>query len=253
MPLPHAPELLPAPGVPTAVAVPGLGLTVDGWRGVVARLGDAVPLAVLGLPAAGLPGRGAPLDPTSEADRLARRLEDLGLTAGGPVVLLGHSASCQMVAETARRHPALVRGLVLVGPTTDPRAVPWPRLVGRWVLTAAREDPRRVPEIVREYVVTRLSGFLVAMRRARHHDLRAALAGSTVPVLVLRGPHDRLAPAVWLGDLARTRPGIEVVTLPAGAHMLPLTHPADVARWVRRAVSRGVTPPAVVCGGGPAG
>lgn len=233
MPLPHAPELLPAPGVPTAVAVPGLGLTVDGWRGVVARLGAAVPLAVIGLPAAGLPGRGAPLDPAAEADRLARRLEDLGLTAGGPVVLLGHSASCQMVAETARRHPALVRGLVLVGPTTDPRAVPWPRLVGRWVLTAAREDPRRVPEIVREYVVTRLSGFLAAMRRARHHDLRAALAGSAVPVLVLRGPHDRLAPAVWLGDLARVRPGIEVVTLPGGAHMLPLTHPGDVARWVR--------------------
>ena len=112
-----------------------------------------------------------------------------------------------MVAETARRHPALVRGLVLVGPTTDPRAVPWPRLVGRWVLTAAREDPRRFPEIVREYLATRLSGLPeTTMRRARHHDLRAALAGSSVPVLVLRGPHDRLslqgqAPDVPMGTI----------------------------------------------------
>ncbi|WP_433781998.1 alpha/beta fold hydrolase [Actinomycetospora sp. CA-101289] len=240
MPSPRAPDLLPASGVPTAVAVPGLGLTVDGWRGVAARLGDPrptpVPLAAVALPAAGLPGRGAPLDPVAEGDRLARRLEELGLVAGGPVVLVGHSASCQMVAETARRHPALVRGLVLVGPTTDPRAVRWPRLVGRWVLTAAREDPRRVPEIVREYLATRLSGFLATMRRARHHDLRAALAGSSVPVLVLRGPHDRLAPAVWLGELARTRPDVEIVTLPAGAHMLPLTHPEDVARWIRTVV-----------------
>jgi pimeloyl-ACP methyl ester carboxylesterase len=236
VPLPHASELLPAPGVPTAVAVPGLGLTVDAWRGVAERLGEADPTAVIGLPAAGLPGREAALDPAAEADRLARRLEELDLVADGPVVLLGHSASCQMVAETARRHPALVRGLVLVGPTTDPRAVPWPRLVGRWVLTAGREDPRRLPEIVREYLATRLSGFLTTMRRARHHDLRAALAGSSVPVLVLRGPHDRLSPSAWLGDLARTRPGIDVVTLPAGAHMLPLTHPGDVTRWVRRAV-----------------
>ena len=236
MPPSRVPELLPAPGAPTAVAVPGLGLTVDAWRGVVERLGDAAPTAVVGVPAAGLPGRGESTDPVSTADRLARRLDDLGLLAAGPVVLLGHSASCQMVAEVARRHPRAVRGLVLIGPTTDPRAVPWPRLVGRWLLTAAGEDPRRFPEIVREYVTTRLSGFLRAMRTARHHDLRAALAASAVPVLVLRGPHDRLAPAVWLADLARTRPGIRVVTLPGGAHMLPLTHPADVARWVRDAV-----------------
>jgi pimeloyl-ACP methyl ester carboxylesterase len=234
VPSTRAPELLPAPGPPTAVAVPGLGLTVDAWRAVAQRLGAAPPLAVLGVPAAGLPAdRDTPVDPVSSADRLARRLADLGLLTGGPVVLLGHSASCQVVAETARRHPSAVRGLVLVGPTTDPRAVPWTRLVGRWLATAAHEDPRRFPEIAREYVTTRLAGFLRAMRLARFHDLRTTLAASRVPVLVLRGPHDQIAPPVWLADLAATRAGIEVATLPGGAHMVPLTHPADVARWVR--------------------
>ncbi|PVZ09101.1 alpha/beta fold hydrolase [Actinomycetospora cinnamomea] len=234
MPLLRAPELLPAPDVPTAVAVPGLGLTVDAWRAVAQRLAAAVPTAVLGIPSAGLPAdRDSPVTPVAQADRLARRLAERGLLDAGPVVLLGHSASCQAVAETARRHPSTVRGLVLVGPTTDPHAVPWPRLIGRWLATAAHEDPRRFPEILREYLTTRLAGFLRTMRRARFHDLRATLAGSRVPVLVLRGPHDHIAPSAWLAELARTRPGIEVATLPGGAHMVPVTHPVDVARRVR--------------------
>lgn len=233
-----APVLLPVTGDPVAVAVPGLGLTVAGWRRVVERLGATVPMAVVALPSFGLRApRRAPLDPVSLADDLADRLADRGLLAGGPVVLLGHSASCQVVAEAARRYPHAVCGLVLIGPTTDPRAVPLPRLVGRWVRTAGHEDPRRIPAMLRQYATTGLSGFARAMLTARHHDLRAALAGSVVPVLVLRGPQDHLAPPSWLADLARTRDGIRVATTPDGAHMLPLTRPADVARWVARGVA----------------
>ncbi|MDD7968295.1 alpha/beta fold hydrolase [Actinomycetospora lemnae] len=220
-------DLLPAPGPPSAVAVPGLGLTVRGWRGVAARLDGTLPTAVVALPAFGLRvPRGTRLDPPSLADRLVERLRDL---ATGPVVLCGHSASCQVVAEAARRHPAAVRGLVLVGPTTDPRAPTWPSLAGRWLRTAAHEDPRRVPGIVGQYVATRLSGFGRTMDAARRHDLRAALAGSRVPVLLVRGPHDRLAPAAWLAELAAVRAGITVVTTAHGAHMVPLTHPDELA------------------------
>jgi pimeloyl-ACP methyl ester carboxylesterase len=137
-----------------------------------------------------------------------------------------------VVAEAARRHPGAVRGLVLVGPTTDPRIAPRPRLVSRWLRTAAWEDPRRVPEILREYATTRLSGFARALRAARRHDLRAALAATGGPVLLVRGPQDRLCTAAWLGLLAEARPGITVATTARGAHMVPLTRPAELAGYV---------------------
>jgi pimeloyl-ACP methyl ester carboxylesterase len=226
-------DLLPAAGPPAAVAVPGLGLTVRAWHAVAARLAETTPTAVVALPAFGLRvSRATPLDPRSAADVLAARLRARRLVAGGPVLLLGHSASCQVVTETARRHPDTVRGLVLVGPTTDPPAAPWPRLAARWLRTAAHEDPRRVPAMLHEYATTRLSGFLRTMDRARRHDLREALAATDVPVLVVRGPHDHLAPAAWLARLAALRPGVEVATMSAGAHMVPLTHPDELARHV---------------------
>ncbi|MEJ2861997.1 alpha/beta fold hydrolase [Actinomycetospora flava] len=223
-------EVLPAPGRPVAVAVPGLGLTVRGWRGVVEDLADTVPTAVVALPAYGLRAGRGPITPASSADDLARRLVDV---ADGPVVLFGHSASCQVVAEVARRHPATVRGLVLVGPTAAPHLSTRRRLVARWLRTAAHEDPRRVPAILRDYLTTRLSGFARALRAARRHDLREALAGSQVPVFVVRGPHDHLAPAGWLADLAAVRRGITTVTTRDGAHMVPLTRPAELARVCR--------------------
>jgi pimeloyl-ACP methyl ester carboxylesterase len=211
-----------------AVAVPGLGLTERGWRDVADRLPGA---AVVALPAYGLRAERGPITPAASADDLVRRL-----AGRGPVVLLGHSASCQVVAEAARRHPDAVCGLVLVGPTADPRMAPRRALVGRWLRTVAHEDPRRVPVMLRQYATTRLSGFARALRAARRRDLRASLAGSDVPVLVVRGPHDHLAPSAWLADLAAVRPGVTVVTLPGGAHMVPLTHPEELARVCRPAL-----------------
>lgn len=238
---PH-PVLLPT-ATPVAVLVPGLGLTAAVYRGLVDELGDAVPTAVVALPAMGLPAApGTPLDPEASADDLARRLADHGLLAGGPLVLVGHSAGGQVVAELARRHPHAVRGLVLLGPTADPRMSPRRRLVARWLGTVVHEDPRRVPVMLRAYASTTLSGFARALRAVRRRDLRATLAATSVPVLLGRGVHDRLSPAVWLEDLARTRPGTEVVTAPHGAHNLPITHPADVARWVAGAVDATVYP-----------
>jgi pimeloyl-ACP methyl ester carboxylesterase len=228
---PHS-VLLPPAGRPVAVVVPGLGLTAVSYGGLVDALGAAVPTAVVALPSMGLRAEpGTALDPESSADELARRLDEHGL-ADGPLVLVGHSASCQVVAELARRHPHTVRGLVLVGPTADPRMAPRRRLVVRWLRTAAHEDPCRVPGMLRSYVTTRLSGFARALRAARRRDLRATLAVTTVPVLLVRGPHDHLAPSGWLDALAATRPGIEVVTLAAGAHNLPQTRPAELARHI---------------------
>ena len=240
--MPPDPVLLPAgdpggPTTPVAVAVPGLGLTAAAYRGVVDALDGRVPMAVVALPAFGLPaGPGVALDPESCADELAHRLADHGLLARGPMVLVGHSASCQVVAEVARRHPQVVRGLVLVGPTADPRMAPRRHLAVRWLRTAVREDPRRVPGMLRAYATTRLSGFAPALRAARRRDLRSTLAASTVPVLLGRGPHDHLSPSDWLDALARTRPGIDVRTASEGAHNVPVTHPAHVARWVAAVV-----------------
>lgn len=204
------------------VVVPGLGLGPEAWAPSLDRL-PSLPREVVPLPGYGLPGNGADLHPRALASTV---LEAVG---NRTVVLAGHSASCQVVAHAAAIAPDRVAGLVLVGPTTDPRAASWPALAQRWLRTAAHETPRQVPSLVRQYARTTLRSMLAAMEQARGDRIDRALGATSVPVLVLRGRHDRICPEDWARCLAGLSPSGVVETLPAGGHMVPLTHGALVA------------------------
>lgn len=225
------PALEPVP----LVAVPGLGLS----KAVPARMLDLLPdrpSTVVELPAFGLPaGRGTPLDPDHLAHLLLSRLDDAGT---GRAVLLGHSASCQIVVQAALQAPHLVAALVLIGPTTDLRAGTWPRLAARWLRTALWERPGQVPRLVRDYQHTGLGAMARGLDAARRHRIDHALAAVESPVLVVRGLHDRIAPDTWTTALAACAPSGQAETLPAGAHMVPLTHPAALAACIRTFVDR---------------
>jgi pimeloyl-ACP methyl ester carboxylesterase len=209
------------PSEPWLVAVPGLGLSAAVPRHTLDRL--TRPTRVVELPAFGLPApRGTALAPAALAARLLARIDGLA-------VLFGHSASCQIVTAAAAQAPERVAGLVLVGPTTDPRASSWPALAARWLRTAGHESPLQVPRLVHDYTRTGLGSMLRGMQAARRHRIDDTLREVRCPVLVVRGKHDRIAPADWAATLAAVAPHGRSHTLPAGGHMVPITHPAALA------------------------
>ena len=226
------------PAVPGLLCVPGLGLDGRAWRPTVQALGARGRRAedvVAPLPGYGLrPADGDDLRPTTLGARLA-----VGWLAdvSAPIVLLGHSASCQIVARAAGLVPDLVSALVLVGPTTDPRATSWPRIGERWLRTAIWERPRQLPLLAQTYTRTGLVWMLRAMDAARREDVRASLREVKCPVFLARGRHDRICPEDWAQALAAAAPaGSGTVTLDAGAHMVPLTHGEMLAAALRGAV-----------------
>jgi len=228
-----APRTAPATG-PRVVLVPGLGLDERDWDRVRAAL--PLPSSVVRLPVLGTrPRRGARYD----VAHLAAALSDaLDLVAGSaPVVLGGHSAGCPVAIETARRDDRVV-GLLLVGPVTDPRARGWARILVSWGLTALRERLWEVPVLVPQYL--RIGVFRTVLRgmdRIRWYDTAAALDAVDLPVTLVRGEHDRIAPTAWLDRLA-AHGGRRVVTVPGGAHMVTITHPAQVADELSSLVAR---------------
>ncbi len=183
---------------------------------------------MLRLPSMGLGAlRGSDLTVGAHADRVA------ALLPTRPAVLVGHSAGCPVVVEVARRVP--VAGLVLVGPVTDPRAATWPRMVAQWVRTARHERPWEAPALVPQYTRTGTVSMLRGMDALRRYRTDRALAGLDVPVEVVRGEHDRIAPQDWCEQLVGPA---RVTTVPGAAHMVPLTHPGAVADAVRRVQAR---------------
>jgi len=177
--------------------------------------------------------RGVDLAPSA----LARTVCDHLPVGGQPIVLLAHSASCQIAAQVAALAPERIVALVLVGPTTDPRAASWPGLVGRWLATAPRERPSQVPTLLRQWGRTGPASMARALDAARRDDILRTLDRVRAPVLVVRGPHDSICPADWSEAVARRGgTGSRAVTIRQGAHMVPYTHGPLVAALVNELV-----------------
>jgi pimeloyl-ACP methyl ester carboxylesterase len=155
--------------------------------------------AVVLLPGFGLPaGRDAAHSPAELAQLLLARLGDLGYQRA---ILLGHSASCQMVVQAAAHAPGQVEALILVGPTTDPRAQSWPTLMARWLRTAVWERPGQLPLLLRDYGRTGICAMTRGLDAARKDRIDHMLTAVEALVLIVRGPHDRIAPRRWANDL----------------------------------------------------
>jgi pimeloyl-ACP methyl ester carboxylesterase len=213
-----------AAAVPEIVLVPGLGLDERSSARLRRRIGGAVVI---------LPGMGL-RRPVGTLTGLAEQLR----TALGPrpVVLVGHSQSCQVVVAAAQRDPRVV-GVLLLGPTTDPRMRRPAVLAARWMRTAVREPWWQLPLVLAQWLRTGPRAMTALWRQLAGDPIDERLRRVDVPVVVVRGDRDALCPRDWAADLAGCAPHGRLVELAGAAHMTPQTRPDDVARLVRELVT----------------
>ncbi|MEU4624722.1 alpha/beta hydrolase [Actinoplanes sp. NPDC023801] len=165
-------------------------------------------------------------DVREHATVVAAWMDATGLTGAA---VLGNSFGCQVAVELAVRRPDLVSALVLVGPTVDPAAPSSAGQAFRWLRDLAGEDPRQARIISRD---VRDAGPLRVVRTLRHstrHPMARRLPLVTVPVLVLRGEHDRIAPPRWVAQAAALAPDGRAATVPRAAHNAVTTAGPSVA------------------------
>jgi pimeloyl-ACP methyl ester carboxylesterase len=208
-----------AAAVPAIVLVPGLGLDERSSARLRRRTGGTVVI---------LPGMGR-RRPVGTLDELADQL--LGELGSGPVVLVGHSQSCQVVVAAAERDRR-VTGVVLLGPTTDPRLRRTVVLAARWVRTALREPWWQVPRILAQWLHTGPAAMTALWLRTSRDRIDERLRRVAVPVVVVRGTRDALCPHDWAAHLVASAPQGRLAEVSGAAHMTPQSHPDAVARLV---------------------
>jgi pimeloyl-ACP methyl ester carboxylesterase len=205
-----------AAAVPEIVLVPGLGLDERSSARLRRRIGGAV---------VSLPGMGL-RRPVGTLDELADQL--LAALGSGPVVLVGHSQSCQVVVAAAERD-ARVTGVLLLGSTTDPRMRRLSVLALRWLRTAVWEPWWQAPLVLTQWLHTGPAAMSALWRQTARDPVDERLRRVGVPVVVVRGTRDALCPRDWAEHLAACAPRGRLVELPRAAHMTPQTRPSDVA------------------------
>jgi pimeloyl-ACP methyl ester carboxylesterase len=147
----------------------------------------------------------------------------------GPVVLVGHSQSCQVVAVATARDPRVV-GAVLLGPTTDPRLRSVRGLAWNWLRTALAEPWWQVPLVLAQWWRTGPRAMVALWRVAAPDDTDRRLRDVGVPVTVVRGTRDRLCGAGWAARLADAAPKGRLVEIPGAPHAANYSAAAALAR-----------------------
>jgi 2-hydroxy-6-oxonona-2,4-dienedioate hydrolase len=168
------------------------------------------------------PGPRQALGMAALADWAVRFMEQIGIARAH---IAGNSMGCQVAMEIARRHPARVGGLVLVGPTTGAKRVPYWRYMAGLVLDGFREPIRYNIALLKMYSQMGLRRYLETVRKMREDEPFTYAAEVAVPCLILRGEHDRIVPNRVAQELADALPAGSFVLVSGTAHALQFHAP----------------------------
>jgi pimeloyl-ACP methyl ester carboxylesterase len=165
-----------------------------------------------------------------------------------PVVVLGNSFGCQVAVDLAVRHPDGVCGLVRVGPTVDPVARTAFQQILRWLRDTLREDPLRLPILLRDVRDAGLRRVAGTPGPCGTRPIEHKLPLVTVPTLATRGAKEPIVPMAWAVAASRLLPRGELAVVPTG-HTTPTTAPPTIWRsWCWRSCAEKRRPAATGTG-----
>ncbi|MFD5224087.1 alpha/beta fold hydrolase [Microbacterium sp. NPDC058342] len=220
-------------GVRPLVLLHGIGMGRSVYIDLIERMSGRV----IGID---LPGFGEAPEPRRtltmqrHADLVAACLRDRGIT---DAVVLGHSMGSQIAAEVAVRHPGVVAGLVLAGPTVNSAARSIRAQAGYLLLDLLGERPLVLWRGAREYL--RGGPHLIRKMRATVvHEPEKVYPRVRVPVLVVRGQRDPLAPMTWCREIVDAMPDARFEEIPDHGHSTLLSAPSAGAEKIREFIAR---------------
>ncbi len=225
-----------AGAAPHVVLVHGLGMATDYLEPTMRALGDRAAVSALDLPGFGRSrAHGRHLSLAELADALVEWLRVRGIRAP---ILMGQSHGCQVVVEAVTRHPDLAAALVLNAPTMLAGSRTMHAQLWHVMQDTPREPFALVAHVARDYLRAGPSRIIGTLGDALRDRIEDKLPDVRVPVTILCGGRDPVAPPAWGKQLARltgSRAGLgeaRVVVVPGAAHAAPFSHPAAIAKEI---------------------
>lgn len=213
----------------------GLGCSADAWGPTLRCLrqrGVAQPVYAPDMPGYGRsPGPREALGIDALADWAARLLDALGIDRAHTA---GNSMGCQVALALAHRHPARVGKLVLLGPTTGTRVVPFWRYVIGLLADSFVERLRYNVTLLRMTLEMGLRRYAATVRKMMEDDSFARLPAVKAPCLIVRGVRDAIVSDRIARTIAAALPDGTFIRIPGSAHAVQFNRPD---RFVRVALA----------------
>ena len=212
------------------VLLHGLGCSADAWRptlGALARRRVDFPVFVPDMPGFGCsPGPKKAMTVPELADWLARVLDTLGIPQAH---FAGNSLGGQVLLALARRHPARVGRLVLVGSTVGGQYISLARYAAGLVMDGLQEPLRYTAVLAYMYAQMGFVRYLATTQAMLEDEPLEYVDEILAPCLVMRGARDGIIPDAVARRLAAALPHGQFRRLSGSAHAMQFARPREFA------------------------
>lgn len=218
------------------VLVHGLGVSSEYFQRLAVELARFGTVHLVELPGfAGVPHPDHPLSTQDMGALLASWIRSAGLTR---VLLVGHSMGAQVATEATLQDPGAVAHLALIGPPVNLEERSVPRQGVRLLQSAVHEPAAVRAMSVAGYLRCGWRWFSHVLPSMMTYPIEDRIGLVEVPVLVLRGGRDAVAPESWVRLLAgRARDG-QWAEVPGAAHSVVFAHADEVREHLAGLVRR---------------
>jgi pimeloyl-ACP methyl ester carboxylesterase len=247
---------------PAVVCIHGLGGTSNTWTPVLPALQGhrvvRIDLPGSGRSAAAASGGAGSLGIAQMVEAVAGVCREMDITQA---TFLGHSMGTIVCQHLAQQQPALVTRLALFGPLACPPEAARPNIRARAekaatggmaamqeiadaiVQGATSKDTKAHQPVtlalVRESLMRQSAEGYARSCEALAEAQSAALEDINVPVLLVTGDEDGVAPPAAVQAMAERLPQAQVVVLPGCGHWTTMERAADCLRLLQEFLSRG--------------
>lgn len=218
------------PATPPAILVHGLGVSGSYFVPAAERLARDFAVYVPDLPGHGLSATPeTPPDIAGLARALIAWMDCAGIASAA---LVGHSMGCQVAVEAALRHPGRIDRLVLIAPVVDPAARSTVRQLRHLIRSSVFERLSLIPQVIEDYLRIG-SRIFPELRSMLAYPIEAKLPDLRVPVMLIRGERDAIAPQAWVDEAARLLRAAPAHVIPRWSHAVHYSAAAEVAQAMR--------------------
>lgn len=223
------------PYLPTVVMVHGLIVSGAYFRPVATITDPRYTVAIPDLPGVGHTESTVRWTVSRWTRHLAGWMDAHGIA---DAIVVGNSLGCQIATELAVTRPELVRSLVLIGPTLDPRITNIRHVIGRGIRDIPHERPSIWSIWIPDFFRTGVRRSWRLLHAMFEDDQPARLSHVHQPALVIGGERDPIVTPVWVREMAGMMPHGEAIILPGAPHALNYSSPRDLLDAIERAVDR---------------
>ncbi|MFZ1250443.1 MAG: alpha/beta hydrolase [Candidatus Microsaccharimonas sp.] len=152
---------------------------------------------------------------------------------GKTFTLVGQSMGCQVVTHAANTAPHLFTRLILIAPTTNKKERSLLQQAVRLGQDTLHESFAANRVVFRNYLRMGMVRYIETAHMMVNDQLEETIAKVTIPILIVTGEKDKIAPYEWGLYLVAKASSAEIVELKSAPHLLQFAKPDELAALTR--------------------